>query len=150
MPLAFKKPRIGNRRFDTTACGDRFRKTVETDYSTLAFNPYNVCVREKMNTRRNQLLEMLRESPTDSESLYFLAMESISEGIDSQADVELRKLLSIDPSYVAAYLQHGQVLVRLGREDEARNAYSLGIEIAKKAKNNHAHSELSSFLEALG
>lgn len=103
-----------------------------------------------MSGRRDQLLELLKDCPADSELLYFLAMESVGEGDDTRAVGEFRHLLEVDPGHVAAHLQLGQVLVRLGQEDEAKKVYSLGMEAARKSGNNHAYSELAGFLDALG
>lgn len=103
-----------------------------------------------MSGRRNQLLELLKDAPTDSELLYFLAMESVGEGDDTRAAGEFRQLLEVDPTHVASHLQLGQVLVRLGEEDQARKVYAAGMVAAQKMGNNHAYSELAGFLDALG
>jgi Tfp pilus assembly protein PilF len=102
-----------------------------------------------MSGRREQLLELLAETPTDSELLYFLAMESVAEGNDPQAALDLEKILAVDSGHVATHLQLGQVLVRLGEEEKAKKIYSLGMEAAKKAGNHHAYSEIGGFLDAI-
>ena len=103
-----------------------------------------------MSSRRNQLLELLKDSPADSELLYFIAMESVGEGDDPRAEKEFRHLLEVDAGHVAAHLQLGQVLVRMGEEDQARKVYAAGMVAAQKCGNQHAYSELAGFLEALG
>ncbi len=95
-------------------------------------------------------MELLAENPMDSELLYSIGMESVSEANDGQAIEEFRRALAADPSHVASYLQLGQALVRSGEESEAKGIYAQGMEAAKKAQNHHAFSELSGFLDALG
>jgi len=103
-----------------------------------------------MSSRRKLLMELLAETPKNSELLYSLGMESVSEEKDGQAVAEFRQALAADPGHVASFLQLGQALVRQGEEDEARAVYTQGMEAARKAQNHHAFSELSGFRDALG
>ena len=103
-----------------------------------------------MSGRRKQLMELLADSPNDSELLYFLAMESVAEKDDDQAIEGFRRALNADHDHVASHLQLGQALVRQGNEDEARKVYARGMEAAKKAGNHHAFSEIGGFLDTLG
>ena len=48
-----------------------------------------------------------------------------------------------------AYLQAGQVLARLGRDDEARAVYRAGVAAAQRAGDAHAAGELQGFLDML-
>lgn len=101
-------------------------------------------------SRREKILAMLEEFPDDAELLYALAMEYLSEGDESGAERRFRELIQAAPDYPPGYLQLGQLLVRLGREDEARAVYRDGIAVARKKGDEHAAGEMSNFLLMLG
>jgi predicted Zn-dependent protease len=100
-------------------------------------------------SRKQQLEELLREDPDDPFLRYGLAMEHVSAGDDAGAVDRFRELLAAAPEYVAAYHQAGQALVRLGREDEARDVLRAGMAAAQKAGDAHAHGEMSGLLESI-
>jgi predicted Zn-dependent protease len=101
-------------------------------------------------SRKQQILEMLAEDPTDVFLRYGLAMEHASAGEHAEAVRCFQDLIRDKPDYVPAYVQAGQVLARLGREDEARSVFRAGIEAARKTGDLHAAGEMESFLEGLG
>ncbi len=101
-------------------------------------------------TRKEQLEEMLAESPEDAFLRYGLAMEYASAGDDATALEQFRKLLGIDPVYVPAYLQAGRACERLGRTDEAAEVYRRGITAAQQKGDLHALEEMRGFLTGLG
>jgi cytochrome c-type biogenesis protein CcmH/NrfG len=102
-----------------------------------------------MASRREKLESMLKASPTDQMLRYMLAMERDKEG-DHSGGLELFEGLMRDENpYVPAFLMAGQLLARLGRVDEARTTYAVGIEEAQKQKNDHAAGEMAGFLGAL-
>ena len=74
------------------------------------------------NSRRGKILALLEEFPEDVELRYSLAMEYLSEGDEAGAEARFRELLRVAPDYPPGYLQFGQLLVRLDREDEAKVA----------------------------
>jgi thioredoxin-like negative regulator of GroEL len=100
-------------------------------------------------SRKQQIEEMLALDPDDSFLRYGLAMEHVSAGQDEEAAEQLVDLIGRDPGYVAAYLQAGQALIRLGRDEEARKILQDGIAAANKAGNDHAAGEMAGFLQAL-
>jgi Tfp pilus assembly protein PilF len=100
-------------------------------------------------SRRQQLEEMLAETPDDSFLRYGLAMDYLSAGEDEAALTRFRELLEKDPEYVPAYLQAGQLLARLGRESEARTVYQSGIAVARRTGEIHAASEMEGLLGML-
>jgi hypothetical protein len=53
------------------------------------------------------------------------------------------------PEYVPAYLQAGQLLARLDREEEARTVFRNGIAVAQKQGDQHAAGEMETFLSTL-
>jgi tetratricopeptide (TPR) repeat protein len=100
-------------------------------------------------TRRQQLEEMLNDDPNDGELRYFLAMEYVSAGDDEGAVRCFRELFAVAPTYVPAYLQAGQALVRLGRWAEAGEVLRQGIGVAKKQGAQHAQGEMEALLATL-
>lgn len=101
-------------------------------------------------TRREQFEAWLKDTPDDPELIYSIALEHVSEGAPERGLAILLELNRTQPAYVAAYLQAGQLLVKLGREDEARAVFAAGIDQARKAGNHHAAGEMAGFLDAIG
>src|SRR4051794_25109109 len=102
-------------------------------------------------TRREQIQEMLKEDPDEDGFLrYCLAMEHLSAGSEGEAEACFRTLLAAKPDYVPAYLQLGQLLNRMGEEDEARAVFRDGIAVARRKGDDHAANEMSNFLAMLG
>jgi thioredoxin-like negative regulator of GroEL len=102
------------------------------------------------SARRQQLEAMLAESPGDPELRYFLAMDYATSGEDERAAEALGRLTADSPDYVPAFVQAGQILARLGRDDEARAAFRAGIAAANRTGNAHAAGEMEAFLDSLG
>ena len=102
-----------------------------------------------VKSRRERLEEMLAAEPNDAFLRYGLAMDYASGGDDAAAAKCFAELLRLSPDYVAAYLQAGQVLVRLGRDDEARGVYEAGVKVAQRAGDAHAAGELQGFMDML-
>jgi Flp pilus assembly protein TadD len=100
-------------------------------------------------TRLEQIQEMLADEPNDPMLRYMLAMEYASRGDDEEAVRSFRALLAVAADYVPAYMQLGQVLVRLDRPDEARTVFQDGIEIAQQKREDHAAGEMQAMLAEL-
>jgi Tfp pilus assembly protein PilF len=100
-------------------------------------------------SRKEQIVELLAANPTDPELHYFLAMEYLGAGETDAALKAFQELTVLDPDYVPAYLQLGQLLTRLECEDEARHIYRTGIAAAHKKGNQHAAEEMAAFLDNL-
>ena len=96
------------------------------------------------------LKNLVAQKPSDSFARYGLAMAYASAGNHAQAVEEYRKLLEINPRYVAAYFHGGQALEKLGRIDEAREIYRQGITVSTQAGDAHTRSELEAVLDLLG
>lgn len=99
--------------------------------------------------RKQQIEALLAEDPSDSFLRYGLAMEYASEGNEEEALKQLQDLINQDASYVPAYLQAGQLLMKLDREKEAIATYRLGIAKAKEMGDDHAAGEMERFLDAI-
>jgi predicted Zn-dependent protease len=96
--------------------------------------------------RRQKLEALLAESPEDSFLHYALAMQCAADGDDPAAIARMTALLDLDPHYVPAYFQLAQIVVRGGEADRARQLLTQGIEVARRAGDDHAEAEMRDFL----
>ena len=101
-------------------------------------------------TRRQMLEEFVAAKPEDSFARYGLAMDCANSGDSANADLHFKKLIELNPSYVAAYFQFGQFLARTGRTQEARSMLTAGISTAQRTGDDHARSEMEAALADLG
>lgn len=100
--------------------------------------------------RMEQIEAMLADDPHDPFLRYGLAMEHASLGDDETAACVLRELIAqAQEPYVPAYLQAGQVLMRLGREPDAAQVLRDGIVAARAAGNDHAMGEMQGLLATI-
>jgi predicted Zn-dependent protease len=104
---------------------------------------------DQKKTRRQMLEDFVAQKPDDAFSRYGLAMECMNSGDPPAADVHFRALLERHADYIPAYLMYGQFLARESRSDEAKQILSNGIAAATKKGDDHARSEMESFLAEL-
>jgi len=102
------------------------------------------------DNRLEVLKNLVAQNPSDSFSRYGLATAYAAAGDLAQAVEEYRKLLEVNPKYVAAYYHSGQALEKLGKRDEARQIYRRGIEVSTQVGDLHTLSELEAVLDLLG
>lgn len=94
-----------------------------------------------------QLLSLLGDEPEDVFLNYALGIEYMSHPeTHSGALSQFKKVLELDPEYLAVYYQLGKLCEDMGQNAEAIDYYRLGLEKAKTQKNNKAINE---FGEAL-
>jgi len=99
---------------------------------------------------RLAMLEKMASAPgAEPFARYGLAMEYRRLGRLDDAVRRFSELVRDEPAYVPTYLMYGQVLVELGRPDEARAIFERGIEAARAAGDDHAASELAAARDAL-
>lgn len=92
------------------------------------------------------LRKMVAARPDDPRGRFGLALEYERLGQWEEMVAELRRYLEIADDEGNAYGRLAQALVRLGREEEAREAYRQGIEAAYR----HGHPTMAAeFEEAL-
>jgi tetratricopeptide (TPR) repeat protein len=96
-----------------------------------------------MSNRIEQLKAFLADDPGDSFIRYALAKEYEGMGQMYQARDTYLALKKDDPQYVGLYYHLGKLYEELGDEQEALATYSEGINVAKKAADFHALSELN-------
>jgi predicted Zn-dependent protease len=102
------------------------------------------------NPRRAKIEAMLAAEPQDQFLRYALAMELQKDGEHERSLQELQYLMAQSPPMVPAFFMAGQLLVRLGRVEEARQVLRTGIEEARRQKHFHAAGEMSEYLASLG
>jgi Tfp pilus assembly protein PilF len=93
---------------------------------------------------------LLQQDPKNRLARYGLAMELANQGNPEGAVVEFRELIDANPDYAYAYFHCAQMLEKLDRVDEAREAYRQGVEAAGRAGDGHALAELQEALDILG
>lgn len=99
--------------------------------------------------RIEQLQAFLKDSPGDSFLTHALALEYVKAGNEQMAQQCFEQNLQQSPQYVATYYHLGKLLERNGATEEAIRIYSLGMEQASAAGDQHALSELRSVYEDL-
>ena len=106
-----------------------------------------------MKTPRMERIEaMLADDPDDAFLRYGLAMEHASAGDDASCAAVLGDLIARDASYIPAYLQAGQALVRLDRIADACDVLKLGLEASARvgtADALHARGEMQGLLSSI-
>ena len=96
-----------------------------------------------MSQRLHFLQQILEKSPNDSFSLFAIAKEHEGAGDAEQALTYYLRLRDNDPGYVGLYYHLGKLLLKLNRPDDALQTYRSGMEVARKAGDMHAFSELN-------
>lgn len=96
-----------------------------------------------------KIREFLKQQPDDSFLQHALALELIKLGEDAEAGTLFRAILEREPTYIGSYYHLGKLLERQADTDGAIAVYEKGMEVAKKAGDNHALSELRGALEDL-
>jgi len=115
----------------------------------VAFSMNHLFDQERSMDRLTRLKALVDENPQDRFARYGLAMELAGQGRLEDSVGEFRALMSLDPDYVASYLQAGQTLEKLNRVEEARDVYRKGIEVAAQKGDMKTRGELESALELL-
>ena len=95
---------------------------------------------ERLN-RIDMLHEMLLKEPDDIFLNYALGIELVGELDVVQAEFQFKKVLKMEPEYIAAYYQLGKLFESQLKNTEALHFYKLGLEKAKAIKNNKAINE---------
>jgi Tfp pilus assembly protein PilF len=98
--------------------------------------------------RIDKLKEFLQATPNDSLQ-HALALEYIKEGNDIEAKFLFETILDREPNYVGSYYHLGKLLERNNLITEAIGIYTIGMEYAKAARDNHSYNELQAAFEDL-
>ena len=101
-------------------------------------------------SRLEAIEKRAREHPEDVFANYALAMEYASAGRVDDAIDAYRALHQRRPDYLATYYQLGKLLAQAGRREEAREVFDAGVNVARRAGNEHTLNELQEALSQLG
>jgi tetratricopeptide (TPR) repeat protein len=93
--------------------------------------------------RKEQILNMLEGEPHDVFLNYALAMEHLSTEEFKEAELQFKKVLTINSDYLPCFYQLGQLNEKLGSNDIALTYYKQGVDLAKSQNNTKALGELN-------
>ena len=102
-----------------------------------------------MSSRKEKILDMLKDEPNDSFLRYSLAMELEKEGNNEESLKVFGELMESDPPHVASFFMAAQQLNKLDRAEEAKPILQRGIAEASKQGDQHAAMEMTGFLDML-
>ncbi len=92
--------------------------------------------------RLEKLLEFAAQEPDDAFLKYALATEYLRLEETDKALEFYQNLTKNHPNYVGTYYHFGKLLETLNQKQEALAIYQTGMDVARKAKNQHALNEL--------
>ena len=101
-------------------------------------------------SRIDPLKALIAQDPANSRYRFMLAMEYRNAGDAASAVATLEELAGVDPNYVSAYFQAGQICEEAGEPDRARSFYQAGVECARRIGDTHALGEIQGALDLLG
>lgn len=93
--------------------------------------------------RKELIFDMLLKEPNDVFLNYALAMEHLSSEEFKEAELQFKKVLTINSNYLPCFYQLGQVNEKLGNNNIALTYYKQGVDLAKSQNNNKALGELN-------
>ena len=99
--------------------------------------------------RLETLLQFVESNPKDAFVRYGLAQEYVNRDQLEKAIEEFNTLMADNADYQAAYYHAGQTYLKLGRKEEARETFQMGVELATRSGDSHARGELEAALEGL-
>jgi tetratricopeptide (TPR) repeat protein len=93
--------------------------------------------------RKELIFDMLLKEPNDVFLNYALAMEHLATSDFKEAELQFKKVLEINSTYLPCFYQLGQVNEKLGNNEIAISYYKQGLELAKSQNNTKALGELN-------
>ena len=95
------------------------------------------------------LQAFIAQKPRDPFPRYALALEYKNGDRLDEAATLFSDLMTLDPDYIPTYLHAGELLIKLGRKDDARAVFQTGIAAASRRGDAHARGELEGALAGL-
>ena len=95
------------------------------------------------------LTDILAQNPNDAFARYGLAMEHANRGESDAALEQFGQLTTAHPDYTAGYQMAAQLLIKMGRHQEAEQTLKAGVSAAQRTGNNLALNEMSAMLDEL-
>ena len=102
-----------------------------------------------VQSRLDIFAEMAKQQPEDAMIWYGLASEYIKVERWSEAADALRKVVTINSDYTAAYQLLGTALLNQGAREEARRAWAAGVETAGRTGAWKARQHMEGLLEGV-
>ncbi len=100
-------------------------------------------------TRLDRLLAFFNDEPGDEFLKYALATEYLRLNDTQKALGFYEDLINNHPAYVGTYYHLGKLYEALNRKPDAVFTYEKGMEVARKANDLHAFSELQGIYREL-
>jgi predicted Zn-dependent protease len=100
-----------------------------------------------MQSRIDIFAEMVKQQPADAMIWYGLASEYVKAERWSEAADALRKVVALNSDYTAAYQMLGSALLNQGEMEEARLAWTKGIEVADRTGAWKARQHMEGLLK---
>lgn len=94
--------------------------------------------------------EMVKQQPDDAMIWYGLASEYVKAERWSEAADALRKVVQLNPGFTAAYQMLGTALMSQGKLEEARRAWTDGVEVAARTGAWKARQHMEGLLQGAG
>lgn len=95
-----------------------------------------------MSTRKQMVIDMLKETPNDAFLIYALALEEHKEGDTSAAIGRLYQLIIDHPDYLGSYYQLGKLYEEEQQIELAVSTYRKGLVKAVEQKAGKMEREL--------
>jgi Tfp pilus assembly protein PilF len=102
-----------------------------------------------MAPRKQMLMSMLAQDPSDPFLHYALALEYIKENNTTEAITTLENIISSFPHYLGSYYQLGKLYEKQDRAEEASQIYQRGIAVAQQQGHKKSLSELREALQTI-
>jgi|AntRauTorckE5430_2_1112549.scaffolds.fasta_scaffold89054_1 tetratricopeptide (TPR) repeat protein len=102
------------------------------------------------DTRLKQLQALLKEDPGSAFLHFAVAKEYEKYGQLDKALATYEALVESDPGYVGTYYHLGKLYEQLDRPADAFQTYKKGMDVARRAGEQHALSELAGAKLSLG
>jgi Tfp pilus assembly protein PilF len=99
--------------------------------------------------RIETLKTLLVQNGADNFLQHALALEYVKINDDAAAREQWETLLNRDETYVGSYYHLAKLLERQGETEQAIATYEKGMQVAKRAGDNHAYNELQMAYEDL-
>lgn len=102
-----------------------------------------------MSSRLEEIRDIAALNPSDPFPRYGLALEYQSQGMHAEAHETFAQLEKDHPDYLAQYLMHGNLLLKMKNREEARAIFTRGVAVARRQGKQHALGELQAALDGL-
>lgn len=96
-----------------------------------------------MMNRLEQLQTLLQENPGDAFLLFAIAKEYEKIADRPQALAYYEQVVRTDPDYVGVYYHLAKLYEKIEQPEKALDIYITGMDIARRAGDQHALAELS-------